>query len=245
MLQLLQVMRLHGARRSCMAVWMAKEPVCGSCEVAVRSPSRVFVWQAKDARKEREAQVAKAQMEAALHSGVSWGMAGDNQVCRRPCAESHARTPGDNQSALLCWALSCSRARVAKGRVVASAFPDAGSTEAWSLLPSLQVSNVSCMQACLLLLQDPEDEGEAAALAVDWRAYSQTHTLTDKQARLAEKIRKRENRIGALQKEVDKIRVGSRLDMEAIVLERFPSPRSGTLELHSMSTGPLVPCIDT
>ena len=33
-------------------------------------------WQAKEARKEREAQVAKVQMEAALSKGVSWGMAG-------------------------------------------------------------------------------------------------------------------------------------------------------------------------
>ena len=55
--------------------------------------------------------------------------------------------------------------------------------------------------------QEPEEEDEAAALSVDWRAYSQTHTLTDKQQKLAEKIRKRENRVGALQKEVEKIRV--------------------------------------
>ncbi len=47
---------------------------------------------------------------------------------------------------------------------------------------------------------------------MDWRAYSQTRTLSDKQQKLAEKIRKRENRIGALQKEVDKIRVGALLD---------------------------------
>ena len=42
---------------------------------------------------------------------------------------------------------------------------------------------------------------------MDWRAYSQTHSLSDKQAKLAEKVRKRENRIAALQREVDKIRV--------------------------------------
>ena len=59
--------------------------------------------------------------------------------------------------------------------------------------------------------QEPEEEDEAAALSVDWRAYSQTHTLSDKQQKLAEKIRKRENRIAALQKEVDKIRVRVRL----------------------------------
>ena len=59
--------------------------------------------------------------------------------------------------------------------------------------------------------QEPEEDDEAAALSVDWRAYSQTHTLSDKQQKLAEKIRKRENRIVALQKEVDKIRVRVRL----------------------------------
>ena len=54
--------------------------------------------------------------------------------------------------------------------------------------------------------QDPEED-EGSALNVDWRAYSQTHSLSDKQAKLAEKVRKRENRIAALQREVDKIRV--------------------------------------
>ena len=54
--------------------------------------------------------------------------------------------------------------------------------------------------------QDPEED-EGTALNVDWRAYSQTHSLSDKQAKLAEKVRKRENRIAALQREVDKIRV--------------------------------------
>ena len=47
---------------------------------------------------------------------------------------------------------------------------------------------------------------------MEWRAYSQTRTLSDKQQKLADKIRKRDNRIGALQKEVDKIRVGALLD---------------------------------
>lgn len=36
--------------------------------------------QVKEARREREAQIAKVQMEAALTRGVSWGMAGDDQV---------------------------------------------------------------------------------------------------------------------------------------------------------------------
>ena len=57
-------------------------------------------------------------------------------------------------------------------------------------------------------IQDAEED-EGTALNVDWRAYSQTHSLTDKQQKLAEKVRKRENRIAALQREVDKIRVRS------------------------------------
>ncbi len=54
-------------------------------------------------------------------------------------------------------------------------------------------------------------------LNVDWRAYAQTHTLTNRQRKLAEKIKKRENRITALQKEVDKIRVR----MSCLSLVRF------------------------
>ena len=46
-------------------------------------------WQAKEARREREAQVAKVQMEAALHKGVSWGMAGDDQVLCLPSLLGH------------------------------------------------------------------------------------------------------------------------------------------------------------
>ena len=71
------------------------------------------------------------------------------------------------------------------------------------------LSRVTCLpsEVSWTHSQEPEEEDEAAALSVDWRAYSQTHTLTDKQQKLAEKIRKRENRVGALQKEVEKIRV--------------------------------------
>lgn len=43
--------------------------------------------------------------------------------------------------------------------------------------------------------------------AVDWRAYVQSHSLTDKQQKLADKIRKREARSTNLQRELDKIRV--------------------------------------
>jgi hypothetical protein len=104
----------------------------------VTSPS-CLPPQAKEARREREQQVAKAQMEAALSRGVSWGMGED-------------AAPGDGSS----------------------------------------------------------DEGEGGGNAdVDWRAYAAAQSLTDKQAKLAQKVRKREARIGNLQREVDKIRVGA------------------------------------
>ncbi len=43
---------------------------------------------------------------------------------------------------------------------------------------------------------------------VDWRAYAATKGLTEKQQKLADKIRKREARIQNLQREIDKIKVG-------------------------------------
>ena len=66
--------------------------------------------------------------------------------------------------------------------------------------------------------QDAEED-EGTALNVDWRAYSQTHSLSDKQAKLAEKVRKRENRIAALQREVDKIRV--RIPPSCVLMQRL------------------------
>jgi len=39
-----------------------------------------ILTQEKEARKEREAQIAKVQMEAALSNGVGWGMDEDAQV---------------------------------------------------------------------------------------------------------------------------------------------------------------------
>ena len=43
--------------------------------------------------------------------------------------------------------------------------------------------------------------------AVDWRLYSQSHTLTDKQQKLADKIRRQELKIHNLRTETDRIRV--------------------------------------
>lgn len=43
---------------------------------------------------------------------------------------------------------------------------------------------------------------------MDWRAYAQVKGLTEKQQKLADKIRKREARVQHLQHEIDKIKVG-------------------------------------
>ena len=45
--------------------------------------------------------------------------------------------------------------------------------------------------------------------AVDWRLYSQAHSLTDKQQKLADKIRRQELKIHNLRTETDRIRVGA------------------------------------
>ncbi|KAK9842408.1 hypothetical protein WJX84_012265 [Apatococcus fuscideae] len=89
--------------------------------------------EAKESRKEREAQIAKAQMAQAISGGVSWGMAGD--------------------------------------------------------------------------AADDMDEDELPPGGpVDWRAYSQTNTLTDKQQKLATKLRRLENRVMNLSRELERIR---------------------------------------
>ena len=104
------------------------------------SPGERAAWkgtcnlQAKESRKEREAQIAKAQMAQAISGGVSWGMAGD--------------------------------------------------------------------------AADDMDEDELPPGGpVDWRAYSQTNTLTDKQQKLATKLRRLENRVMNLSRELERIRV--------------------------------------
>ena len=91
--------------------------------------------QAKEKRKEREREVAKAQMAAALNHGISWGMGED--------------------------------------------------------------------------AREEYEEGEnGGAPSVDWRAYAQTHSLTDHQQKLADKLRRTENRIRNLTTEAERIRVG-------------------------------------
>ncbi len=89
--------------------------------------------QAQEKRREREKEVAKAQMAAALNRGISWGMGGED------------------------------------------ASVDAGE--------------------------------ESGAPSVDWRAYSQTHSLTDHQQKMADKLRRLENRIRNLSAEAEKIKV--------------------------------------
>ncbi|KAK9833306.1 hypothetical protein WJX81_005069 [Elliptochloris bilobata] len=96
-----------------------------------KQKQQLAAMEAKEARREREAQVAKAQMDSALARGVSWGFGEDAVV-------------------------------------------------------------------------EPEDVD--AASKVDWRAYSDTHGLTDKQQKLATKVRKRELRISNLQTEMERIK---------------------------------------
>ncbi|KAL0018195.1 hypothetical protein WJX79_010675 [Trebouxia sp. C0005] len=86
--------------------------------------------EAKEKRQAKEAQLAKAQMDAARRGGVSWGMA--------------------EEAAL--------------------------------------------------------EEDLDSVTEVDWRLYSQTHTLTDKQQKLADKIRRQELKIHNLQTETDRIK---------------------------------------
>lgn len=86
--------------------------------------------EAKEKRQAKEAQVSKAQMDAARRGGVSWGMADD-----------------------------------------------------------------------AALEEDLDNVTE-----VDWRLYSQTHTLTDKQQKLADKIRRQEQKIHNLNTETDRIK---------------------------------------
>ncbi len=43
---------------------------------------------------------------------------------------------------------------------------------------------------------------------IDWRAYAATKGLSEKQQKVADKIRKREARVQHLQREIEKIKVG-------------------------------------
>lgn len=51
------------------------------------------------------------------------------------------------------------------------------------------------------------DQDESQAAPVDWRAYCQTHTLNPKQQKLADRLRRLENKIRNLTTEADKIKV--------------------------------------
>lgn len=62
-------------------------------------------------------------------------------------------------------------------------------------------------------MHDDDDDGEAgeaaddeAAASLDWRSYAATRGLSDKQQKLADRVRKREAKVQSLQREVDKIK---------------------------------------
>lgn len=75
---------------------------------------------------------------------------------------------------------------------------------------------------------------------MDWRAYAETHGLTDKQQKLATKVRRREARIANLQTEMERIKV------------RQPGPGLSTLlhpTLHQVlslriTLGPGAECLE-
>ena len=45
-----------------------------------------------------------------------------------------------------------------------------------------------------------------AVASLDWRSYAATRGLSDKQQKLADRVRKREAKVQSLQREVDKIK---------------------------------------
>lgn len=54
------------------------------------------------------------------------------------------------------------------------------------------------------------EEDKQGAVAVDWRVYCQSLSLTDKQQKLADRARRLERKIQNLTAEADKIKVNSR-----------------------------------
>ena len=50
---------------------------------------------------------------------------------------------------------------------------------------------------------------ESETISVDWRAYSQTHTLNDRQQKTADRLRRLEGKIQRLAAEADKINVSA------------------------------------
>lgn len=55
--------------------------------------------------------------------------------------------------------------------------------------------------------EDAEDRSGEGAASGDWRAYADTHGLSDKQQKLADKVRRLQNRVANLIRECDRIRV--------------------------------------
>ncbi len=128
-----------------------------------------LLLQAKERRKEREAQISKAQMDIAISGGVSWGMGGD-------------------------------------------------------------------------AADDMDDDDEPAGGTVDWRMYSQTHTLTDKQQKIATKLRRLENRVMNLSRELERIRVSHCHNHLAMRPWAFAWPATVKRAVAGMMTGTLLNC---
>jgi hypothetical protein len=145
------------------------------------------------AQREREEEVAKAQMAAALGGGVSWGFgedAVDDDADRRPLPFFFCC------SALCVFSVSLTASPGARWRPCSSC--GAGRPPHASQLFLLMLC---CPSPPFFLCLSVED--------VDWRAYAATRGLSEKQQKLADKIRKREARVQHLQREIDKIKAGS------------------------------------
>ena len=71
---------------------------------------------------------------------------------------------------------------------------------------------------------------------MDWRAYQETHGLTEKQQKLATKVRKRELRIANLQTEMERIKVPSQ-SPASLPLHQSCGFHSDRQSLHALVVG--------
>lgn len=128
--------------------------------------------QALAAQRERDDQMSKAQMAAALGGGASWGF-----------GEDAFDEDGDRE---------CLRGvtQLGPGRSGLAAEDGGMLRRLWRLAAA-----------------PPSPAPRSAVEDVDWRAYAATKGLSEKQGKLAEKLRKREARVTHLQREIDKIKV--------------------------------------
>ena len=76
----------------------------------------------------------------------------------------------------------------------------------------------------------------AAVEAVDWWAYAATKGLSDKQQKLADKIRKREVRVQNLQREIERIRAKAGKETD-VMMEELSSGQAATMARRALGRG--------